>query len=133
MLGDGSSPAYWTFQLGVEVPLFDWKRDEREALAARRSRLEDERRAEAAAVGQQLRRALAALWAHAALARRHREAAGVLEEALQRYVQRGAGFDALRASQLRARLMATRGARLRAELACTLDGIEVERLVGAGG
>lgn len=120
-------PASWTVQLGVELPLLDWRSDERRALEARRRRVEAERRAAEAAAGREVRRALAEVEAKATLAERHREAAAVLEQALQPF-ERSEDVGALQAAQLRGRLLGARRARLRAELDCTLATIELERL-----
>jgi outer membrane protein TolC len=132
VLRGDNDPAYWTFQFGITLPLFDWKSADRRALVAKQARIEDERRAKVAEIDQQLRRALARQAEQAALVQRYREAASILEEALKRFGRGGEATGALQAGQLRARVLAARRAHLRAELECRLEQIEIERLVGSG-
>lgn len=126
-----ADPAYWTFQLGFELPLLDWKRAERRAFAARKARLEAERTAEAAELGHDVRHALARLGERAARVRRYAGAAAALEEAAARFDAIGPAASTVQAAQLRARVLAARRARAEAELECTLERIELDRLTGA--
>lgn len=130
VLRGDDDPAYWTFQFGISLPLFDWKVAERRSLTAKQARLEDQHRAETAELDLRLRRALTELAEQAALVQRHRESAKVLEDGLQHFLRNSETTGLLQASQLRTRMLAARRAHLRAELECRLKQIEVDRIVG---
>jgi cobalt-zinc-cadmium efflux system outer membrane protein len=135
--GGEGSPAYWTLQLGLSLPLLDWRRAERRALVAARARIEDEGRARAVAVSRDVQRAGAERAEQAALARHHAAAAAALDGTLERFRRSAEPLAVLEAGRLRARRLLARRAQLEAELQCALRRIDLDRLAaapaGAGG
>lgn len=123
-------PGYWSFQVGVELPLFDLGRAARQADSAKRAAVGEELRAEVRAGAVELQRARSELDARAVQAEHHRASARALEEALRPFARHAELEGSLAAGQLRARLLAARRAALEAELKCVLARVAVDRLAG---
>jgi outer membrane protein TolC len=128
-------PAYLAFQLQLTLPLLDWKGPHRRALQAREQALSERLQVENRVLSERVVRAAAAQAEQAALLRRYREAASVVERAtagLRKTLSLSGPTNLFEIVELETRLLATRRAALRAELDCKLQQIEIDRLTGRG-
>jgi outer membrane protein TolC len=131
----GYVPGYVSFGFQLTLPLLDWKRADRRALAARHAGLLEQVRADKVEVSQAILRAAALHAEQAALVRRYRDAAAVVEEGLghiRRALASGEITNLVQVVQVEARLSAAKRSYLRAHLDCKLSRFELDRLVGAG-
>jgi outer membrane protein TolC len=130
-----NNPGYVAFQLQLTLPLLDWKRPHRRALAARKNGLLERIVADDRALTSLVLRTAAAQAEHAALVERYREAAAVVDEGLSRLrkaVADGLVTNLFEVVQLQTRLLATKRSYLRARLGCKLQRIELDRLTSSG-
>jgi outer membrane protein TolC len=133
MAGD-NDPGYVRLQLGLPLPLLDWKSADRRASSARGKRWVEKSRVEHRLLSAQVRQVAFEQQAQAELAQRYQESAGVIEEGLS-YVNRS--MDSGEASgmkevlQLQSRLLAVQKDALKAELDCQRGQIELDRLTGS--
>ncbi len=128
-------PSYVALQLELTLPLFDWKGPHRRAQAARKDALHERMRADDRTLGDLVLRATAAQGEQAALVERYRAAASVVEGGLGRLRQalaQNTVTNLFQVIELQARLLATKRSYLRAQLACKLQKIELDRLTGRG-
>ncbi len=131
----GYDPSYVSFGFQLTLPLFDWKLADRRALAARQHGLLERVRADKLEVSQAILRAAAAQAEQAALVRRYRDAASVVEEGLahiHRALKSGEVSNLMQVVELDARLSDTKRSYLRARLDCKLNRIELDRLASSG-
>ena len=130
MAGD-DNPSYVAFQFQLTLPIFDWKRPHRRALAARHEGLAERIHAEDRMLSDLVLRATAAQAEQAALVERYRAAASVVEgglNLLRKALEQGRVSNLFEVVQLQTRLLATKRSYLRANLECKLQKIELDRL-----
>lgn len=130
-----NNESYVAFQLQLILPLLDWKRGDRRALDARRDGLEERIQAEDREMTDFILQTAAAQAERAALVKRYREAAGVVDSGLthlREAMAAGQITNLFEIVQLQTRLLATQRSFLRAELDCKLYQIELDRVTGAG-
>jgi outer membrane protein TolC len=129
-----NNPSYIAFQFQLTLPLFDWKRPHRRALAARHQALTERLHAEERVLSDLVLRSVAAQTAQSALVLRYQEAASIVEGGLARLreaVEQGRVTNLFELVQLQTRLLATKRSYLRAHLECKLQKIELDRLTSA--
>lgn len=134
MAGD-NKPSYIALQFQLTLPLFDWKRPHRRALAARHEGLAERIHAEDRMLSDLVLRANAAQAEQAALVERYREASSVVEGGLthlREALEQGRVSNLFEVVQLQTRLLATKRSFLRANLECKLQKIELDRLTSTG-
>jgi outer membrane protein TolC len=134
MAGD-NKPSYIALQFQLTLPLFDWKRPHRRALAARHEGLAERIHAEDRMLSDLVLRASAAQAEQAALVERYREAASVVEGGLthlREALEQGRVSNLFEVVQLQTRLLATKRSYLRAHLECKLQKIELDRITSMG-
>jgi outer membrane protein TolC len=134
MAGD-DKPSYIALQFQLTLPLFDWKRPHRRALAARHEGLAERIHAEDRMLSDLVLRASAAQAEQAALVERYREAASVVEGGLthlREALEQGRVSNLFEVVQLQTRLLATKRSYLRAHLECKLQKIELDRITSTG-
>jgi outer membrane protein TolC len=134
MAGD-NQPSHIAFQFQLTLPLLDWKRPHRRALAARKEGLLERIHADDCALSDLVLRATAAQSEQAALVERYREAASVVEGGLaqlRQALEQGRVTNLVQVVQLQTRLLATQRSYLRAQLDCKLQKIELDRITSTG-
>jgi outer membrane protein TolC len=132
MAGD-NQPGYFTFELGLTLPLLDWKRGERRAFAAKHRALVEELRAQNRALADRLRRTASAQAAQAFLVRRYHDSAAEIDQGLtllHRSLENGESTNLLQVEHVQTRLFAAQRSALQAQLDCKLRQIDLDRLTG---
>jgi outer membrane protein TolC len=130
MAGD-KVPSYVAFQLQLTLPILDWKRADRRALFAKHEGLLERIHADERALSDLILRTVAAQAEQAALVKRYKDAASVVEEGLKhirRALELGQITNLFEVVQLQSRLLNTQRSHMRAQLECKLQQIELERL-----
>lgn len=132
--GDNNA-SYVAFQFQLALPLLDWKRPHRRALAAKERGLAERIHADNRALSDLILRTTALQAQQAALVERYRDAAVVVETGvanLRKALEQSGPTNLFEIVQLQARLLATQRSYLRAELDCRLQKIELDRLTSSG-
>lgn len=131
VLAGDTDPGYFRFQLGLSLPLFDWKSADRRASVARSRRWLEKSRAANRDLSAQIRHVAAEQQVQAKLVQRYQESAEVIEEGLayvNRSLESGETSGMKEVLQLQSRLLTVENAALKAELDCQRGQIELDRL-----